>query len=420
MAKDGTPSTLTVIDRSAGFVESGDSLPVYMKALQKHSVPLKRDEEISLAETIRDSKYAIVASCCENQDFFTELFLLKDLALTEQKKLFLSLLDEDAKRADVLKLTEQLDRLIVAAVSKQGGAMDDLLDFLQQVNFTYQDLDRISKPLRESSSAKQNKRLDQLLHDFQIAKDRLIRTNLRLVFSRARYYQNRGMALEDLIQEGNLGLIKAVEKYDVSKGYKFGTYATWWINQALGRSVADKGRLIRIPVHMVENINKVAKATRSIVQRTGKDPTHEEISEESGLELEKIERVLDINIFPHSLETPENDLGAPLNEFLIDHETPDPHTVVRRKELTARVAFLLSKLDPREEKIIRMRFGIGMDGTNILKSIGKDLNVSGERVRQLLNRSMDKLIDYGNQPEGFEHDWSEFKKSNRNPKVGAN
>ena len=416
MSKEPNPTinNLPIVDHSTGHVESGESLPVYMKAIQKLPL-LSRADEIKLAETIRDSKAAIIRACCENPDFYTELFLIKDLPLTEQKKLFFVHLDENSGREQVLKIATELEKLLVGSLNKELRALhDNLLTFLCTLNFTLQDLERISKPVLETGTKAQARSLKEHLRTFKTAKDRMVTANLRLVFSRAKIYSNRGLSLEDLLQEGNLGLIKAIEKYDVSKGWKFGTYATWWIDQALGRAVADKGRLIRIPVHMVENINKISKIDKLLMQQLGRAPTVEELSEATSLSVDKVQLVKDTVIFPHSTEEPQGEMGVALAEYLADESLEDPLENLEREETSEKIRFLLSRLEPREEKIVRMRFGIGEKSPAFLDVIGKSCSLSGERVRQLFDRSLNTLVEYGKtKEEEVERDWNDFKRRYR-------
>jgi RNA polymerase primary sigma factor len=410
--KDGHDS-LHIVDRDSSSVDNGESINVYMKLLQK--IPLlSKDEEIKLAKTIRSSKGEILELCCEVPEFLTELYLLKDLSITEQRKLFFTLLEEDSDRKEVIKLMEKLQALILESLkAKKKIKTANLALYLKNLNFTLNDLIKLSKPVTEHGTQEQSRKLKMLLDTFKKSKDKMITSNLRLVFSRAKIYLNKGLSLEDLLQEGNIGLIKAIEKYDVEKGYKFGTYATWWIDQALGRAVADKGRLIRIPVHMVENINRITKVNKTLTQKLGRNPKLEELSEAAALSEDKIKKVHKIAAFPQSVEEPQGEIGVPLSEFLVDYETPDPHTILERKELMEKVKYLLSKLDPREEKIIRMRFGIGEKKPQLLEAIGKQCNISGERVRQLVNKSLYLLAEYGSDEDLVERGMQEFWKRSR-------
>lgn len=407
MKKDSPNEVLTVIDRDIGSSDNGESLSVYMKALQRLPL-LKKEEEVSLARQIKASKTAILQLCQEVPECVTELYLLRELPVTELRKLFFLMLEEEGED-QVNKLLKQMTTLLTDRLKNKKGSPEKLVEFLNNMNFTLNDLNRISKPVLESGSKDQKTKLNKQLALFLTSKKKLIEGNLRLVFSRAKLYLNKGLALDDLLQEGNIGLIKAIEKFDVEKGYKFGTYATWWIDQALGRAVADKGRLIRIPVHMVENINRITKVSRNLTQKLGRSPKIEELSEGSDLSEEKINKVKKVVSFPHSIEEPSGDIGVPLSEYLIDQDTPDPYSVLERKEVAQKVRLLLSKLPPREEKIMRMRFGIGEKRPAILDSIGKDLNLTRERVRQIILISISKM-DNISKRDSFKKEWERVRR----------
>ncbi len=284
-------------------------------------------------------------------------------------------LEQDAKAYDP---NESIDKIF----SQEGLAIDD------PVRMYLKEIGKI--PLL--SPERENYLAEQISLGNKVAKDELIEANLRLVVSIAKRHVGKGMYFLDLIQEGNLGLIKAVEKFDYSKGFKFSTYATWWIRQAITRAIADQARTIRIPVHMVETIHKVSRTSRQLLQEFGREPTTEEIAESLGMTAEKVREIMKIAQDPVSLETPiGEEEDSHLGDFVEHVDSPAPSDSASYSLLREQLCNILHTLTPREEQVIRLRFGLEDGRSRTLEEVGKQFKITRERIRQIEAKALRKL-----------------------------
>lgn len=357
-------------------------------------LPLEDDQFDKVLEVLEQSGIDVLRIMDDDDDVEDEEIILSDEDEVDVENIDLSVPDGISIEDPVRMYLKEIGKVPLLTAEEEIELAQKMEDGVKAAE-TIAELQKKLEDCPEEEKAEINKQIEEQQEIVDIGEDskkKLAEANLRLVVSIAKRYVGRGMLFLDLIQEGNLGLIKAVEKFDYRKGYKFSTYATWWIRQAITRAIADQARTIRIPVHMVETINKLIRVSRQLLQELGREPTPEEIAEEMNMPVDRVREILKISQEPVSLETPiGEEEDSHLGDFIQDDNVPVPSDAAAFTLLKEQLVEVLGTLTEREQKVLRLRFGLDDGRARTLEEVGKEFNVTRERIRQIEAKALRKL-----------------------------
>lgn len=399
---EGIRSIETVIEVIENIYDESKKQVVRDKFLKQFEELNRFKRELKTLKKNEASHFTIAKKMVEISQLIQSMFILY-----EHKKSFIrKIIRLKDNYVHILNRIKVID----SEISKYKGANKDYENLLEERENYKRRLRNLNKKydITAEDLFKTCADIEEGQKLIELSKNDLVESNLRLVVSIAKKYINRGLQFSDLIQEGNIGLMKAVEKFEYQRGYKFSTYATWWIRQAITRAIADQARTIRIPVHMIETIHKINRTQRRLVQELGREPKEEEIAQESGFSSEKIRKILKIAQQPISLETPVGDDDSHLRDFLEDIKTVSPPEVVSQINLREQLGLVISSLTDREARVVEMRFGLSDGNEHTLEEVGQEFHVTRERIRQIeakalrkLKKKARKLVSFLDRPDNY-------------------